>query len=223
MPRLFRRGYGLGVFRKKRRNRRRIGYRRKTQNKVHSFVRWSDKDTRFPGTNGPSVIAEQGIDQNLAYSFKLDNVVNPSDFTNLYDMYKINKVVLYLEPTSNQTNAPNAAPTNVSIRVVHDYNDANPLTQEDDYLEYSNCKSYRPIRSGAIRITLYPKINNTVENAGGTNAFTSFASNKVWLNIADDEVPHFGIKMFIPANITTVNSTIFKVRAKFHLSFKNSK
>ncbi len=223
MPRMFRRGYGLGVFRKKRRNRRRIGYRRKTQNKVHSYIRWADKDTLYPSSTGPNSINETGAIQNLAYSFKLDNVVNPSDFTNLYDMYKINKVVLHLEPVMNQTAFPVNAPTNRRIRVVHDYNDNNPLTQEDDYLEYSNCKSYSSVRGAPIRITLYPKINNTVENSGGTNAFTSIPSNKVWLNIADDEVPHFGLKIFIPAGIATSEALIFKVRAKFHLSFKNSK
>lgn len=225
MPRLFRRGYGLGVFRKKRRNRRRIGYRRKTQNKVHSFIRWADKDTLYPSSTGPNTITETGADQNLAYSFKLDNVVNPTDFTNLYDMYRINKVTLHLESLYDTTASGNVLgnPNNRRIRVVHDYNDNNPLTQEDDYLEYSNCKSYPMWSRRGIKITLFPKINNTVENSGGTNAFTSVSSNKVWLNIADDEVPHFGIKIFIPAGIIITDATMFRVRAKFHLSFKNSK
>jgi hypothetical protein len=129
-----------------------------------------------------------------------------------------------MERIYNQTGDSAVSPYNQKISVVHDYNDANPLTQEDDYLEYSNCKRYNPIGNGAIKITLYPKINNIVENVGGaSNAFTSMNSNKVWLNIQEDEVPHFGLKVFIPTGIATVGAAILRVRAKFDLSFKNSK
>lgn len=222
MPRMFRRGYGLGVFRKRRRNRRRIGYRRKTQNKVHSFVRWCDKDTTY-SNKGLSQITEQGVDQNLVYTFTLDNVVNPGDFTNLYDMYRINKVTLYMERLRNSTGDGSANPYNYRIAVVHDYNDANNLSQEDDYMEYANCKRYQVVGNGAIKITLYPKIANKVENVTGTDALTAVPSNKVWLNIANDEVPHFGLKIWIPAGVTTEGYGLFRVRAKYHLSMKNSK
>lgn len=115
-------------------------------------------------------------------------------------------------------------PNNKRIRVVHDYTDATPLTDEDEYLEYGNCKSYRSIGDGAIKITLYPKINNVIENVQGTpNAYTSMSSSKVWLNMERDEVPHFGLKIFVPAFITTAETELFRVRAKFHISCKNSK
>lgn len=224
MPRAFRRGYGLGGL-LRRRPKRRFGrrvYRKKTQNKVHSFIRWCDKDTQYPGATGPNAITETGANQHLAYSFKLDNVVNPSDFTNLYDMYRINKVTLFIEPLWDQSGSL-SLPVSKRIRVVHDYNDNNPLTDEDQYLEYANCKSYTPLRKSPIKITLFPKINNTVENVGGGQAFTSMPSNKVWLNMADDEVPHFGLKIFIPAQIHNNDIRLFNVRAKFHLSMKNSK
>jgi len=197
--------------------------RKKTQNKVHSFVRWCDKDTTY-GANGPSTIVNSSSVQNLAYQFKLDNVVNPTDFTNLYDSYKINKITLHLEPLYDQAGTAGVLPTQKKLRVVHDYNDANVLTQEDDYLEYSNCKSYFPFSKRGIKITLYPKLNNIIENVGGAaNAFTSMNSNKVWLNIDSDEVPHFGLKMFIPKDLTSGEGEVFKVRAKYHISLKNSK
>lgn len=226
MPRAFRRGYGLGGL-LRRRPKRRFGrrvYRKKTQNKVHSFIRWCDKDTQYPGATGPSLITETGSVQHLAYTFKLDNVVNPSDFTNLYDSYKINKITLFIEPQWDQTGSvANGNPINRRIRVVHDYNDADPLTDEDQYLEYSNCKSYSAVRNKTIAITLYPKLNNVIENVLGTpNAYTSMSSSKAWLNMADDEVPHFGLKIMIPS-ITSEGVQVFRVRAKYHLSMKNSK
>jgi len=203
----------------------RVIRRKKTQNKVHSFVRLCDKDTTYPGSAGPNTIAETGADQHLAYSFKLDNLVNPSDFTNLYDSYKINKIVLMLEPTFDQTQSAAPALFARKVRVVHDYNDNDILTDEDDYLEYSNVKSYHPFSKRGINVTLYPKINNVIENVGGSaNAFTSQASSKVWLDIKNDEVPHFGIKIFIPAGLTPNEGPVmFRVRARYHISLKNSK
>lgn len=224
IPRLFR---GMRRLARPRvlRRRPRMMRRKKVTNKVHTFARWCDKDATYVTSElGPNVISETGSAQNLTYQFTLDQVVNPSDFTNLYDSYRINKIQLYLEPTANQTASPVAFPQNKKIRVVHDYTDAFPLTQEDDYLEYSNCKAYNAVRNGSIRITLYPKIKNIIENkAGGANAYTTVSSNKVWLDIDNDEVPHFGLKIFIPPNITSNGTEMFRVRAKYWLSCKNSK
>jgi hypothetical protein len=63
-------------------------------------------------------------------------------------------------------------------------------------------------------------------NVGGSvNAFTSISSSKVWLNIDNDDVPHFGLKIFVPGSILggSESPPIFIVRAKFHISLKNSK
>lgn len=221
MPRMFRRGYGLGGLVRRRKRRaygRRVGGRKKTQNKVHTFVRWCDKEATYQTAVGPNQISESGVDQNLTYAFQLSNAVNASDFINLYDRYKINKIQLFLEPTASQTNIPVANPQNKKVRVVHDYTDNLPLTQEDDYLEYANCKSYNPISGRTIKLTLYPKILNTV--LGG---YTTQSSKNQWLSTADDDILHFGLKIFIPASITSVGGVIFRVRAKYWLSMCNSK
>lgn len=204
--------------------RRRV-YRKKTANKVHTYVRWCDKDTTYvTPVLGPNLIKETGSDQNLTYQFKLDNVVNPADFTNLYDQYRINKIVLTLErqTPANGSQFMTGLP-NKKLRVVHDYTDATPLTQEDDYLEYANCKGYSSNRN--VGIVLYPKVKNILENKDGApNAYSVMSSNKIWLDIAEDEIPHFGLKMFIPGGLSTVNDTpLYKVRAKFWLSFRQSK
>lgn len=227
MPRMFRRGYGLGGGLTRFRKRRAFGKRRvgkKTQNKVHSFVRWCDKDTQF-GSNSPAgSISETGSDQHQSYEFRFSNLTNVTDFTNLYDMYRINKIQLMLEPqfTSNGQFYNNLNILSKKIRVVHDYNSNNVLANEDDYLEYSNCKSYSATRQ--IKITLYPKVNNTVEGNGGAPAYTSLNANKLWLNISNADVPHFGIKAFIPEDISNTEGVLlFKVRAKYWISLKNSK
>lgn len=208
---------------KPRRGKRRM-MRKKVTNMVHRFIRWSDKDTLFPSTSGPSFINASATDQHLTYSFKLRNVVNAVDFTSLYDQYRINKITIHFERLLNSTGDTIAAtPYNQKIRVVHDYNDNNALANEDDYLEYSNCKSYNIIGNGTPKVTLYPKLAQVIENVGGTQGFNAVPSNKVWLNTVDDQIPHFGIKVFVPGGTTTVGYGLFKVRVRFDLSFKNSK
>jgi len=209
------------------RRRRKFMRRRvkKTANKIHTFVRWCDKDTTY-GDNGPNTISETGNDQHLTYQFRLDNLTSVSDFTNLYDGYKINKVMLFLEPTFDQSQFTSTLPLfSRKIRVVHDYNDATPLSDEDEYLQYGNCKAYAPFSRYGIRITLYPKLNNVLENVGGiASAFSSMNSNRQFLNIATDQVPHFGVKVFIPSGLTTSeNAVMFRVRAKMWVSMRGTK
>lgn len=200
-------------------------YPKKITNYVHRFIRWNDKDTFFPTEDiAPTLIVALSTAQNLSYSFNLRNVVNAVDFTSLYDQYRINKVTVYLERFWNSTGDTIAGtPYNSNIRVVHDYNDNNVLSQEDDYLEYSNCKSYKSVGNGTIKLVLYPKIAQVIENVGGTQGFNAVASNKMWLNTVDDRIPHFGIKIFVPPGISSTGQALFRVRAKFDLSFKNSK
>lgn len=197
--------------------------RKKTQNKIHTYVRWCDKDTSYPGESGPSQIVAKTVEQNLVYSFKLDNLINPSDFTNLYDAYKINKITMFLERASNDSGDGNQYPVNKKISVVWD-DDADPLSGEDAYMEYSNCRRYNPIGKGAIKLVLYPKISTPILNVGGaTNAFHSIPANKNWLKIENDDVPHFGVKIHIPAYLDMENELLFNVRVKFHLSMKGAK
>lgn len=197
---------------------------KKIMNYVHRFVRWSDATALYPTIDkGPNIIFETGADQHFSYSFSLRNIINEVDFSSLYDMYRINKVTIYLERARNVTGSGTNNPFNFRIAVTHDYNDNNTLTTEDDYLEYSNCKRYSPIGNGPIKIVLYPKIANKIENVLGGTAFNAVNSNKVWINTVDDRVPHFGIKLFVPGGIATNDYALFKVRAKFDVSFKNSK
>jgi len=196
--------------------------RKKTSNKVHSFVRWCDKDSQYPSTLGPSTIVETGSDQNLVYTFKLDNVINPSDFTNLFDMYKINKVTVFLERYRETTGESGNSPYNRKIAVVWD-DDGNALSGEDAYMEYGNCKRYNAIGSGAIKLVLYPKLSAPLLNVGGSNnAYQSVPSSRQWLKIEDDDIPHFALKIFVPSGITSQSYGIFNVRVKYHISLKNS-
>jgi len=209
-------------FLRKRRPRRMMRPKKKIQNRVHTYVRWADRDAQYPAANGPSQIVETGSAQNLVYNFKLDNLTTKSDFTNLYDAYKITKVVLYLERLKNDTDDA-ITPLNKKVCVVWD-DDGDALTTEDQYLEYSNCRRYSPIGNGAIKLTVYPKVSTPILNVGGNpTAYHSIPSTNNWIKIEDDEVPHFGLKIFVPGGIIATQVPLFTVRAKFYLAMKGAK
>lgn len=194
---------------------------RKLVNSIHRYIRFADVETVFSASGPNTIVAAAGA-QHLGYSFDLKNVVNYNEFVALYDQYRINKVTLYLEPLYDQISNLGGV-TGQRLRIVHDYNDNVPLTTEDEYLEYSNCKSFFPFSKRVIKVVLYPKIGQEIMNVGGGLSQSALSSNKVWLNTDYTEVPHFGVKIYVPPYPAAPATTIYKVRARFNLSFKNSK
>lgn len=190
--------------------RRRIGYWRygpKVQNIVHNFKR----------TCLIEDIALTNVHK--AYSFTLSQLPNVGEFTTLFDTYRINKIVLTIEPAmeSNQMTSPQLI-SRKWLRVVHDYDDANVLANENQYFEYANMKSYDCLK--AAKIVLYPKIARQIFNGALTTAYGQ--EGKVWLDSASPDVPHYGIKMFIPA-LGIDNSFQFRVRATYYISCKQTR
>lgn len=189
----------------------------KIVNKVHRYKRWARRDAFIP------IVSAGAAEQHLAYSFQLNQVVNVTDFTNLYDQYRINKVTMYLERYQSDTTVT-AGPYSAACRVVHDYNDANLLTNEDEYLEYANCKSFQVVSNKPVhKIVLYPKIVNFIEGPGGSINNQETPSNKIWINTSNQGTPHFGLKMFIPGSVAGTGIGLFQVRVQFDISFKNAK
>lgn len=135
---------------------------RQVSNQIHSFR----KMIALPQ------ILSTGTSQHLGYQFNLDQLSDEVDLQNMYDSYKIKKIILHLEPffdTSNNQAQP--VPFNAWMRIVHDYDDITPLTTESQYLEYGGCKSKPVTGKRRIDIPLYPKIQQyTQSSAGGATA-----------------------------------------------------
>lgn len=199
-----------------RRKIRRTGRKaKKVQNQVHNFRR-SDilLDILSTTTN-----------RNLAYSFSLSDLPNATEIKALYQQYKIKKIVLTFEPSYNQnalgfwlvTTSSQALPKKF-VRVVHDYEDANALANEADYLQYANCRNF--VHGQKFKVVLYPKVINYVENSGGA----ATGANPVpspWLDTDTDTVPHFGIKAFIPDIGLPNNTSQYRLTSTVYFSCRN--
>lgn len=78
-------------------------------------------------------------------TFKLDHVPNYSDFTNLYDSYKIcgiRRKYIFDRNTNIATDVDTVRELPRLI-TVNDFNDQNALTSENEALQYASCKIRR--------------------------------------------------------------------------------
>lgn len=184
----------------------------KIANQIHAFK-------RVGAIENISVIGAGGAHR--AYNFTLDVLPNFSEWVNLYDSYKINMIVLRIEPTFTEVNMTNPQLLNTKmIRVVHDFDDSTLLTNENDYFEYGNMKSYPANKP--FKVILYPKVAAEIFRS---IIATSYEQRKSpWLDLSPNgaTIPHYGIKMFF-SYMGVDDSLQFRVLATYYVQMRQTK
>lgn len=149
------------------------------------------------------------------YNFSLSDLPNSTEFTTLYDMYKINCVKITFLPQMTQNvslGAVNNAYASTRFFSAIDYNDGNAPTSYDDIRQYQSCK-VTPILRPHKRVIFKPKILDS-------NGF----SIAPWMSTASPNANYFGLKVAVePMDSSSTTSMIYTVEAKFYMSFKQVK
>lgn len=175
-----------------------------------------------PATGGSHYFA-------IACAFALDDIPSITDFTALFDLYKINavkfKLLPYYDNAPSATNAGGYGSIAGFIHHVQDDDDIVTPTASDvgideirQYLNYrtQSLQSKRPI-SRYIR----PRISIA---GGASGAFTAGVNMRPkWINCAYTNATHYGFKAIIEIfNSSAYASTlIFKIEPTYYLGFKN--
>lgn len=154
--------------------------------------------------------------------FKLSNVLQNSDFTNMYDRYKINAIKLKIIPLSSQAsvNGQGLLPT----MVYHtDYDDAETPTSDADVRVKQGAKEVRLDKP--VSIFFRPKIADAILGASAGTAY-SVPKKAPYINMAYNTVPHYGLKMYfrnvnLSASTTTSTNTCFRVETTYYLSCRD--
>jgi len=180
-------------------------------NKIHTFRKQIDM----------GFLLETGGAQHKVYNFHFAQLTESPELAEIYDQYKINKVILSFEPQFSGTNANLVAPYQNWMRIVHDYDDVLPLVNDGDYLEYSNCKSKLAVSNRIIGTVLYPKILGQTAIDGGVPVYNG--SKASWLSTDYKNINHLGLKILVPTVGLPVGTAMFRVRATMMCSFKNSR
>lgn len=189
--------------------RRRLAIRRPIT-PVHSFKRtWYSENYFSTGTTGSTL---------AGLSFNLNQMPNATEFSNLYDAYRINRIVVKIIPKITEVggilgSASNSM--NVSLHSAVDYDDSHAPTGISDLVQYS---TYKMTRGNQIHTRVFTPRVELSANA------TSNAAPKAyqWLDTADLSLAHLGMKLYIPF-ISASTVIYYDYSVTMYFSCKNPK
>lgn len=195
---------------RKRTTRKRTGIRSKFAQVVQYFTRSAYFGNELTATTTAPVYN--------AWQFKLTDVPNYTDFTNLYDMYQIRGVEIELIPQANSVEVGNAS--GPCVHSALDYNDPQLPTSVAELCQFENYKMTRGLRSHKRYVR--PKMMDLgLANVTPATVITTGYSKNQWINTNTPDVRHYGIKFVIDQiQSGSERQMNFDVRLKYYLAFK---
>jgi len=156
------------------------------KDKVYTFSRSYSQDLSASGV-GPTV---------SSYAFTLTQLPNYTDFTTLFDQYRILQVEFRFINTYGDGEFPG------QIYSAIDYDDDNAVSITD-ILQYETLQITNLSRP--FYRVLQPKSADIVYNGNLTVAYGQSNQPK-WIDVASPGVPHYGVKLSIPTITGAPNS-----------------
>lgn len=157
--------------------------------------------------------------QQITLNFALSDLPNSSDFTNLFDFYRICAVKLqFIFQSNNQDTGSN---TILSIPVMHyiaDYDDSIGFANENQALEKEGVKTRRIDKP--FQYYLVPRVSNETYNNGITTGY-SLGRKKQWIDSNSSGIAHFGLKAWVSSGVNTITGQL-KIYATYYLQFKGA-
>lgn len=151
-------------------------------------------------------------------TFLLGDISYPKNY---WDYYKIRKVVVQVWPEFN--NVPINREYNKVLygSTVIDNDDASLVTSTTDpFKDYSSKKLFISNRPHIRVFTPRPNVeiykSASVSNYGFLNI-----NSGAWINTLHDSVPHYGMKLWLPANTNISGAISYKLIIKYYVLFRN--
>lgn len=204
----------------KHRRRRRVQRKITGVGKIHTFrqgVAGGLMTVISTALTGNNIVQSSLANIYTSFAFTLNDIPQVATFTALFDMYKIDKVVMTIYPQSMQTNSgANVVSENLGLYVL-DYDDAASLPSYSAGAEYENVKYFQVSSNKPIVITVKPRIAMAAYNG----AFTGYANTRAqWIDCGSPGVQHYGIKVVVPIGAANYLQN-FYVNSVYYFSFKN--
>jgi len=151
-----------------------------------------------------------------AYTFSLDQLPSYTDFTALFDTYKINRVVIQFEPrnmtmvtTSNGTDVP-------LLHVITDTDDSTIPASVQEMEQYS---TYRHVpATHPLTVSISP---NVLVMAYKTAVTTAYSPAKRWIDANDVTTPHYGLKLILEQTAGPIYQFHYSVIVTYYITCKN--
>lgn len=197
-----------------RRSKARSGFKRK-YSRSHPGTRLNQGDVyHYKRTlDYGNVVFATGANTYAAYSFKLNDLPDYTEFTQLYDSYKFSGVTMHYYPQQTQDDASSAANTTGLMHSVIDYDDATAPTTINELMEYQNHK-ITPFNH-QLRRFFKPKAASAVY----TTSFVGFENASGWLDCANPDIAHYGFKTGLNT-VSSGASTGYRLFMTYYVKFK---
>lgn len=166
-------------------------------------------------SNG-AVINGSDITPNVftSFAYTLADVASFSEFTALYDQYRIHGVELTFKINVDPSAQSAVQATYPVLWYVNDYDDDAVVTLQQ-LQQYSSCKRIVLRPNAFKRIYIRPAVSSLIYQSAVSSGFTP--KWKVWLDAANAIVPHYGLKA-IAQGLQLRYS--LEVTAKYYLEFR---
>lgn len=206
---------------------RRKRYVRRLSTRTYPFKR-TMATIPFIGAGLPRFISQASSATNLSAEFSLNQLPGYSEFTNLYDQYKITKIVVKLIPMMNVNNVQPYDGTSAGLSLLNpgligsvlDFDDATNLANLTDYLQYQNWRSQPAISSRTHVRVFKPTVKGLDLNAGGSSVASSVGRSG-WLDCAASAVPHYGVKVYMDPYYHVNAPQTWQLMTTMYVRFKN--
>lgn len=192
----------------------------KIMRNVHYFKR------TFKLTNLTASVSNTGVPTPILWgrSFSLNDLPTVTDFTALFDMYKIYGIKLSFIPTGNSAILSAVSGNSQAIgfnrfSTTVDYDDVTPPVSEDEILQYNFLKTTAGIKPH--KRYFKPKVLTETYRSALTTAYNPGSSK--WMDLSQTDVPHYGIKAYCDAPLFggVAASITYTVYATYYFACKN--
>ena len=212
----------------------------------HSYTRTITSSLGIGNSNGVMVntLGTIGLNGSAAYDIEFDyslsgvqlylggapslfyDMPNLTDFTNLYDSYRIDSIQMCVQFTS--TNSGTSSPNQAMPVLYHciDYNDVGAVNLSG-ILQYDNLKTWACGLDGGVmkKIRFTPLPQEFVYYSSLLTGYEQ-GSSKKWKNSSVPGIKHYGNKMFVDPQVFTGTSQVLgnlTFQWKYTISCKNTK
>jgi len=149
-------------------------------------------------------------------SFQLSDLDAYTEFTNLFDQYRIHMIRMRFRPRFNFAAVVSTTDIMPRLYTVIDYNDANPITGVAQLRQYQTLKE---TNFDADHVRCFkPKVAVAAYSA----AFTSYMSvTGGWIDTGSPAVQHYGLKGLVEAgHAGQVNLQVWSIETEYFLEFR---
>ncbi len=152
------------------------------------------------------------VDQFGALNFQLSSFPNYTEFTALFDQYRMTQIsVVFVPVSTGQSTAP--------LYTIIDYDDSTLPTAVNDLFQYGTCH----MSQGGVTVvrTLTPQF----DMAAYSGAFTSYALSvpNQWCDVASPSVQWYGVKYCLPAFTGGPSTLVYNVHVEGVLQFRSTR